>query len=105
MIRLTFDNYSEVVPEKDKVLVRALLVDINNINRIIAFTKKELWLSFEDEHTEYSPERTDPCPDYFGTYRLHNSFNNDTIGIEMTLDELDTNLCTLYDFCETFLRK
>ena len=105
MIQITLNNYKEIIPEKEQPLIKALLEDLTEINKIISFnTSNYLWLSFEDEHTQYSPERTDPCPDYYGCYRLHNSYDNDTIGLEMTIDELDMNLCTLINFCEAFLK-
>jgi hypothetical protein len=104
MIRITFNNYKYIIPEKEQTIVNALLEDIETINNKYLTNKGSIWLSFEDEHTQYSPERTEPCPDYYGYYRLHNSLNDDTLGIEMTLDELDSNLCTLINFCETFLK-
>lgn len=103
MIQIDLKNYTDFVPEQEQLIIKALLRDIDRINNYVAFTNKYLWLSIETEHTEYSPERTDPCPDYYGFYRLHNSYDNDTIGIEMTLEELDSNLCTLLNFCEAFL--
>jgi hypothetical protein len=48
-----------------------------------------------DEHTEYSPERVDPCPDYYGMYRLWQG--NKTLGIEMDLEILDYVLAVLSD--------
>ena len=106
MTQLNLDNYTKYVPKNEQPIVKALLQDINRINKYLeSVSEKYLWLSIETEHTEYSPERTDPCPDYFGYYRLHNSYDNDTIGIEMTYEDLDINLCTLLNFCEIFLKK
>lgn len=105
MSRLTFENYKDIVPEQEQNLIKSLMIDLGDINKIISFTHNSLYISLDTEHTEYSPERTDPCPDYYGFYRLHNSKDNDTIGIEMTIDELDSNICTLFNFCETFLKK
>lgn len=104
MTQLTSDNYTNFVPVQEQNIIRVLLRDIDEINKYVGFTNKYLWLSIETEHSEYSPERTDPCPDYYGFYRLHNSYDNDTIGIEMTLEDLDSNLCTLLNFCEAFFK-
>ena len=104
MKKITLNNYIDIIPENEQILIKALLEDIESINKYIS-NKGFIWISYEDEHTEYSPEWTDPCPDYYGCYRIHNSLNDDTIGIEMTLDDLDMNLCTLINFCESFLDK
>ena len=81
------------IPEKEQGLVKALLVDLEEINQS---TNKELYLDWIDTHTEYSPERTDPCPDFYGMYRVIR--NGDVLGVEMTLDELDISLCLLHNF-------
>lgn len=91
------ENNIDKVPENEQGLLRALLKDLANIN---SYGKLELDIHWQDWHNEYSSERTDPCPDFYGAYtlRVRNSF--ETVGIGMTLDELDTNMCTLINYLE-----
>lgn len=84
------------LPEKEQGLVKALLIDIKEIND--TKVKPEIYLDWIDQHTEYSPEWTDPCPDYYGMYRIRRSDNDDVLGVEMDLDTLDTSLCLLHNY-------
>ncbi len=85
-------------------LLEVLLVDLAALNVLLIANHEEyrlLYIDYENEHTEYSPERTDPCPDYYGTFTLR--FENDPsekIGPNMELDDLDTMICGLYNFVE-----
>ena len=81
------------IPENEQGLVVALLNDIAEIND---HTHSNLELEWIDKHTEWSPERTDPCPDYYGMYRIKRG--NEYLGVEMTLDDLDIALCLLYNY-------
>ena len=103
---LTIDNY-KVVPQKDQNLLYALLIDLDEINNILESKGYDkIYIDYIDEHTIYSPERTEPCPDYFGMYKLY-SINNqyDSIGIEMTIEDLDMVMCTLINFIEIIFNK
>ena len=82
------------IPENEQGLVVALLNDIAEIND---YTHSNLKLDWIDKHTEWSPERTDPCPDYYGMYRVVKD-NGEYIGVEMTLDDLDIALCLLHNY-------
>lgn len=84
------------LPEKEQDLVKALLIDIKEINDIKV--KPEIYLDWIDQHTEWSPERTDPCPDYYGYYTLRSKITKEMIGIEMTIEDLDMVLCALYNY-------
>jgi hypothetical protein len=84
------------IPEKEQPLVIALLNDLAEINHNLPLRSPDLELEWIDVHTEYSPERTDPCPDFYGMYRIWRG--NDTIGVEMDLDTLDSALCLLHNF-------
>lgn len=90
---LNYDNLN-LIPEKDISLVKSLLDIKNKYNN----TQYSFDIYFQDYHDEYSPERTDPCPDYYGCYRLIK--NNDFVGLEMTLEELDNAICILSDFID-----
>jgi hypothetical protein len=81
-------------------LLASLLLDIAELNNQID-ERKHIYIDYENEHTEYSPERTDPCPDYYGLFTLR--FENkpsETVGGIMDLNELDTVLCALVNFIE-----
>ena len=83
------------LPVKDQTRVLALLHDLEDIN--IMSDRELLYIDWQDYHDEYSPERTDPCPDYYGYYRLKTS-DGLILGVEMNIDTLDDCLCCLYDY-------
>lgn len=79
-------------------LLLSLLDELNDINRD---RYNKVYLEYIGKHTSYSPERTDPCPDYYGYFLLRLEDEPfETVGTEMTLEELDTVLCALSDFVE-----
>ena len=84
------------ISDYEKGILKALLQDLEEINHNLSLKNKELYLDWIEDHTEYSPERTDPCPDYYGMYRVWKG--DDYIGVEMDLDTLDSALCLLYNF-------
>jgi hypothetical protein len=88
---LTKENL-ETIPAKEQAIIEYLLDDLEVINNYI---DKELHIDWQDYHNEYSPERVDPCPDYYGCYRLYNDLQ--FVGVEMDIDTLDTVICTLYN--------
>lgn len=95
------------IPEKDINRVHSLYCDLLELDNIIENNidiNKCLSLYYQDWHDEYSPERTDPCPDYYGTYSLLNKLG-DKIGDHMTVDELDTVLFTLIEFMNHLYKK
>ena len=58
------------------ILLYALLLDLAEINN--SLEKKgydKIYIEYQDYHNEYSPERTDPCPDYYGTYKIYSEGN------------------------------
>lgn len=89
---------------KAKNILESLLIDVEGINQILEDTglqHKQIYINYIDGHSEYSAERTDPCPDYYGWFLLVFKNNEyETVGCEMTIDELDTVICTLYNFVE-----
>lgn len=97
-MKVTHENVETLpISDSEKVLLYSLLDDlVKEINR---HGKAKLYLNFIDEHTKYSPERVDPCPDYYGMYQL--IVEDDprvTIGVEMTLKELDLAMCVLCNY-------
>lgn len=84
--------------------LKSLLIDLLELNNELDNKNesyKKLYIDYEDKHTGYSPERTDPCPDYYGLFTLR--FENkpyETVGEVMDLNELDTVLCALVNFIE-----
>lgn len=106
-MKLTFENFRKYVPTEDCTLFQSLLVDLIDINqRLKENGMSEIFIDFQEYHDEYSPERTDPCPDYYGYYRIYpqiDPYNH--IGLEMDIHQLDDSLCLLYNFIEMVLRK
>jgi len=93
-----------LVEGREKQLLEALIKDIECLNELLAKRNenyRQLYIEYITTHTEYSPERVDPCPDYYGMYRLRRIDNNDVIGSEMNIDELDIVCCSLIDFEES----
>ena len=82
------------ISERERNLLKALLIDVGEINRLCG--NANIYIDWQDFHNDYSPERTDPCPDYYGMYRVWKG--DDYIGVEMDLDTLDSALCLLYNF-------
>ena len=95
-MRLTEANFREIIPIEQQLLFDALLDDLDEINE---YTEDILYIDWQDYHNEYSPERTEPCPDYYGYYTLRFEHKpNARIGDVMTIDQLDSALCLLYSY-------
>ena len=96
---VTENNIKDIpISNKDKDLLKALLLDLEEINHSLPLKTYDISIDWIDKHTEYSPERVDPCPDYYGMYRLWQG--NKTLGIEMDLEVLDYVLAVLNDIFE-----
>ena len=96
---VTENNIKDIpISNKDKDLLKALLLDLEEINHNLPLKTYDISIDWIDKHTEYSPERVDPCPDYYGMYRLWQG--NKTLGIEMDLEVLDYVLAVLNDIFE-----
>lgn len=93
---VTENNIKDIpISDRDKHLLKALLIDLEEINHNLPLKASDINISWIDVHSQYSPERVDPCPDYYGYYRLWQG--NKTLGIEMDLETLDYVLCVLSD--------
>lgn len=88
--------------DQAKSLLSCLLEDIEELNYELdnnGQSYKKLYIDYENEHTEYSPERIDPCPDFYGMFKLRYESNpNEFVGDYMSLHDLDNNLFILIDF-------
>ena len=94
-MKVTNDNIKTLpISAREQGLLESILMDLEDINKI----DPSLYIDWQDYHDEYSPERTDPCPDYYGYYRIGSCNKEDFIGIEMTIDDLDMVMCTLYNY-------
>ena len=80
-------------------LLDSLVNDIIMLNVMLKPMNVQIYIGYQDQHTDYSPERTDPCPDYYGMFYIGVE-DYGTIGSEMTLDELDSSLMLLGEFIE-----
>lgn len=106
-MKVTIDNLEEAKKINDKIstyYLESLCIDLMELNNELENSNlyhKRIYLDIQDYHNEYSPERTDPCPDYYGMFSLRFENDNYMIGdyIER-LDELDTILFTLVEFFE-----
>ena len=94
-MKITKDNFKKFVPKEEHDLLEALLKDLNDVNK---YHDKKLYIDWQDWHNDYSCERTDPCPDYYGMFRVRREDNNDYLGVEMTLRDLDISLCLLHNY-------
>ena len=95
-MKVTIENHIETLPSEDLLLFTALLQDLAEINSKIS---SPLYIDYNLNHTEYSPEWTDPCPDYYGMYSLRPENNpSELIGDYMTLQDLDMALFIVCDF-------
>lgn len=66
-MQVTKENLN-LLPEKERDYVKNLLdYDLEEIN---SFNKGVFTLHWQDYHDEYSSERTDPCPDFYGMYYI-----------------------------------
>ena len=103
-MKITIDNYKNIIPKENQGLIESLLIDLLEFNTELENLQepyRKLYIDYITEHTEYSHERTDPCPDYYGMYRLVFEKNPyESVGNEMTIDELDSALCILINFIE-----
>lgn len=85
-------------------ILDSLLIDIVELNQLLedkGESYRKIYIDYEENHTKYSPERTDPCPDYYGMFTLRFEKNHyETIGDSMTLNELDSVICALVNFTE-----
>jgi len=104
-MKITKENINELnIHDSEKKLLNALLDDLKEFNDELDkqnLSNKKLYIDYQNYHNEYSPERCDPCPDYFGYYFLRFENNpHETCGNEMSLDEIDIILCVLINFIE-----
>ena len=90
--------------ETGQLLLKDRLNDLNELNSLLinrSESYRQLYLDWQDYHNEYSPERTDPCPDYYGLFTLR--FENDSsesVGDYMTIYDLENVLYVLINFVE-----
>ena len=83
------------ISDKERTLLNALLKDIDEINQ---YSEKSIYIDWQSYHNTYSPELTDPCPDYYGYYSLRFEEEGVMFGDFMTIDELDEHICFLYEY-------
>ena len=93
--------------EQCQYLLETLLDDLLEFNTSLddhGENYRHVYIDYITEHTEYSQERTEPCPDYYGYFNIRFEKNPyETVGPIVDLDELDTILCALINFEESRL--
>lgn len=103
-MKVTIDNFKGIILVKDQPLCEALLHDLIELNQLLDDKDegyRKLYIDYELNHTEYSSERIDPCPDYYGMFSLRFEKNPyETVGDYMTIAELDNIMCALINFTE-----
>ena len=101
-MKVTRENFKDI--ENNQGLLESLLIDLEELNQLLedkGEAYRKLYIDYEDKHTEYSPERIDPCPDYYGLFSLRFEKNPyESVGDMMTLEELDNALFILINFIE-----
>jgi hypothetical protein len=116
MIKTTAKTYKEIdyfacskrTVEQNRLLLLSLYDDLNEINNLLVINgyDMQLRIDYENNHTEYSPERVDPCPDFYGCFTLSFEHNqNEIIGDIMTIDELDQALFIIIGFYKNLINK
>lgn len=95
-MEITKKNFKEFIPQDEQLLLSSLFDDLDDVNK---YSDKKLYIDWQHWHDEYSCERTDPCPDYYGYYTLRfKGIPEETVGCQMTISELDGALCLLFSY-------
>lgn len=100
-IDYVYGSKTSIENERSKLI--NLVLDAVSVNMYLDKINpdRKIYIDYEENHTEYSPERTDPCPDFFGCFTLrYENHPNETVGDPMTIDELDDALFILNDFLQ-----
>lgn len=99
-MKLTTDNIDEVKKQftiyndVDYAKLHAILQDIEQYNEQRIFPYN-LEAHIVEHHTQYSCERTDPCPDYYGTIYIKWENCGDHIMDDMNISGLDDVMCAI----------
>ena len=96
------------VPDNEKKKLFALLKDLKDINAMIVNDldrEYHLEIQYQNWHDDYSPERTDPCPDYYGYYFLIEDVTMESMGVPMNIKELDETMCAIMNLLEAITGK
>lgn len=99
--------------ERSRGLLCSLIDDVDEFNELVGHPSTEksfVWepvllykicIIWQDWHDEYSPESLE-CPDYYGLFKIcllpDNSENPVPFSEHLTLEELDSHLCTLVSY-------
>ncbi|MBP5722046.1 MAG: hypothetical protein J6X18_00480 [Bacteroidales bacterium] len=82
-------------------ILHILVDDLERCNKKFEGIVARMYIDYVDSHTSYSPERVDPCPDYYGCFQLRwEDDPSETVGTIMTLLEMDTVLCAICEISE-----
>lgn len=94
-MKVTKDNLDIIESENDRTLVRLLLVELEEgINSRLSDHQK-IYITYELEHTDYSPEWVEPMPDFYHTYSICSDALDYTLADGLNVHELDAAVCCL----------
>lgn len=102
-MKITRENYKDWASEDKQAFLLSLISDVEEDNNNHLYPKN-LEIHVDEYHTEYSPERVDPCPDFYGTFSLYwedRVKTGDNIYSELDLDGLDLALAIVHFAFET----
>lgn len=99
-MKLTNENLY-ILPEKEQSLAQALLMDIDELNQILSKNVQDrvAYLDWQDYHDSYSPERTDPCPDFYGCYCI--MINDKQVGDKLKIQDIDYSIYEIISYTQT----
>jgi len=85
--------------EITKIGISSMLDELDYVNTLFAtLGLGEIKIHIQDYHDEYSPERVDPCPDYYGM--LHMAVGDGIIGGRGDWMQMSAQLSAVYDAIE-----
>lgn len=77
-MRISKNNLDKIdVKPSERKILSGILTDIESLNEM---TGRDFYIDWQHFHNKYSPERTDPCPDYYGFFSIRTETYASTIG-------------------------
>lgn len=94
-MKVTKDNLDIIEDKDERNLVKLLLEELEaGINSRLSDHQK-IYITYDLEHTDYSPEWTEPMPDFYHTYAICSDALDYTLADGLRIHELDSAICCL----------